>query len=402
MTRKTTSDSARRAPLRCSAPAWPAPPHSRCRPSSLRRSKSLKVGVYGGYFKDSFDKHIFPDFTKATGIASNRSPSRPARPGWCSSSRPPRPASGAGRRVDDVAGAAMLKGQTTELWAPLDLTQDPELRQPRPHFVNKYPDGARGRRRRRVLVHHAGHQHEGLPGQRPTPGRRSGIRPTRTSSACSRWSPTRSCSRSRPRPSSAAPTSLDTEDGILKALQEARRGEAERAALVSRRGAVRAGAEVGRDPDGPVLSRRHRPGGGGRPSRCARPSRRKAASTTPAPGWCRRPRQGIDEAHVFIDYMSQPTIQALLSRKVGTSPTVKREVARPDAGGVRRGLVGHPADHSALRPLPGEVRLAEPEVDRADRRREPTSVAATVSAFAGSAAVLTRERCDVRPRPRRR
>lgn len=31
-------------------------------------AESLKVGVYGGYFKDSFDKHIFPDFTKETGI----------------------------------------------------------------------------------------------------------------------------------------------------------------------------------------------------------------------------------------------------------------------------------------------------------------------------------------------
>ena len=31
--------------------------------------KSLKVGVYGGYFKKSFDEHIFPEFTKATGIA---------------------------------------------------------------------------------------------------------------------------------------------------------------------------------------------------------------------------------------------------------------------------------------------------------------------------------------------
>ena len=29
---------------------------------------TLKVGAYGGYFKDSFDKHIFPDFTKETGI----------------------------------------------------------------------------------------------------------------------------------------------------------------------------------------------------------------------------------------------------------------------------------------------------------------------------------------------
>ncbi len=39
-------------------------------PAILRaQDKSLKVGVYGGYFKDSFDKNIFPEFTKATGIA---------------------------------------------------------------------------------------------------------------------------------------------------------------------------------------------------------------------------------------------------------------------------------------------------------------------------------------------
>ncbi len=33
-----------------------------------------------------------------------------------------------------------------------------------------------------------------------------------------------------------------------------------------------------------------------------------------------------EEAHIFIDYMCQPAIQAVLSRKVGTSPTVKREL----------------------------------------------------------------------------
>ena len=38
-------------------------------PAILRaQEKSLKVGVYGGYFKKSFDQHIFPEFTKATGI----------------------------------------------------------------------------------------------------------------------------------------------------------------------------------------------------------------------------------------------------------------------------------------------------------------------------------------------
>ncbi|HDZ74847.1 MAG TPA: ABC transporter substrate-binding protein, partial [Aurantimonas coralicida] len=39
-------------------------------PSILRaQEKSLKIGVYGGYFKDSFDKNIFPAFTEKTGIA---------------------------------------------------------------------------------------------------------------------------------------------------------------------------------------------------------------------------------------------------------------------------------------------------------------------------------------------
>ncbi len=36
--------------------------------SPVYAENTLKVGVYGGYFKDSFDKHIFPDFTKDTGI----------------------------------------------------------------------------------------------------------------------------------------------------------------------------------------------------------------------------------------------------------------------------------------------------------------------------------------------
>ncbi len=38
-----------------------------------------------------------------------------------------------------------------------------------------------------------------------------------------------------------------------------------------------------------------------------------------------RASQKVEEAHIFIDYMCQPAVQATLSRKVGTSPTVKRE-----------------------------------------------------------------------------
>jgi putative spermidine/putrescine transport system substrate-binding protein len=38
-------------------------------PSILRaQTGPVRVGVYGGYFQDSFDEHIFPDFTAETGI----------------------------------------------------------------------------------------------------------------------------------------------------------------------------------------------------------------------------------------------------------------------------------------------------------------------------------------------
>jgi putative spermidine/putrescine transport system substrate-binding protein len=57
-------------------------------------------------------------------------------------------------------------------------------------------------------------------------------------------------------------------------------------------------------------------------------------STFPAEGgvldsgsWCvSKASTAIDAAHVFIDYMCRPAIQAKLSRKVGTAPTVQREL----------------------------------------------------------------------------
>lgn len=39
-----------------------------------------------------------------------------------------------------------------------------------------------------------------------------------------------------------------------------------------------------------------------------------------------RASKKAEEAHIFIDYMCQPAIQATLSRKVGTAPTVKRDL----------------------------------------------------------------------------
>ena len=35
---------------------------------ALAKERSIKVGSYGGYFEDSFKKHVYPEFTKSTGI----------------------------------------------------------------------------------------------------------------------------------------------------------------------------------------------------------------------------------------------------------------------------------------------------------------------------------------------
>src|SRR5690606_3834107 len=39
-----------------------------------------------------------------------------------------------------------------------------------------------------------------------------------------------------------------------------------------------------------------------------------------------RASEKTEEAHAFIDYVSQPEVQALMSRQIGTSPTVRRDL----------------------------------------------------------------------------
>ena len=110
-------------------------------PAILRaQDKSLKVGVYGGYFKDSFDKNIFPDFTKATGIAVE-SVAEPTGEAWLIQLEQAARAGQAPADVSMMSQLAMLKGQTTDLWTPLDLAKIPNASNLQDVFVNKYSDG---------------------------------------------------------------------------------------------------------------------------------------------------------------------------------------------------------------------------------------------------------------------
>ena len=124
----------------CSAPVLPVRPCSPCRSILRAQDKSLKVGVYGGYFKDSFDKNIFPEFTKATGIAIE-SVAEPTGEAWLVQLEQAAKAGQAPADVSMMSQVAMLKGQTTELWTPLDMAKIPNAKNLIDRFVNKYPDG---------------------------------------------------------------------------------------------------------------------------------------------------------------------------------------------------------------------------------------------------------------------
>jgi putative spermidine/putrescine transport system substrate-binding protein len=102
--------------------------------------KTLKVGAYGGYFKDSFDKHIFPDFTKETGIKVE-SVAEPTGEAWLVQLEQAAKAGVAPADVNMIAQTPMLRGQKTQLWKPLDLAKIPNHKNLLPVFVHKYPDG---------------------------------------------------------------------------------------------------------------------------------------------------------------------------------------------------------------------------------------------------------------------
>ncbi len=60
-------------------------------PSVLRaQDKSLKVGVYGGFFKDRSTRIFSRTSPRRPASPSNPLPSRPAKPGLCSSNRLPK------------------------------------------------------------------------------------------------------------------------------------------------------------------------------------------------------------------------------------------------------------------------------------------------------------------------
>lgn len=292
-------------------------------PSLLRAGeRSLKVAVYGGYFKDSFDKHIFPDFKEKTGISVEAIAS-PASEAWLIQLQQAAKAGSAPADVSMMSQTGTLRGLSTELWTPLDSKRIKHFDSILDRFVTRYPDG-------RV----AG---VGAVAWYLTLVTNTDVYPTAPDSWASIWDEDNAGKIGLQALFAGGMLEvtattflggtgiLDTEEGLLKAfdkLVEAKpnvrlwyRDEAQFQQQL-KSGEIPMG-QYYHDVTGLAAAE-------GQPVRSTFP---KEGGIQDSGNWViSRASQKADEAHVFIDYMSQPSIQALLSRKVGTAPTQPREL----------------------------------------------------------------------------
>ena len=287
------------------------------------QDKSLKVGAYGGYFKDSFDKHIFPVFTEKTGIAVE-SVAEPTGEAWLVQLQQAAQAGEAPADVSMMAQVATLKGVEAELWAPLDPAKLPNVANVKPEFLNKYSDG------RLAGV--------GAVTWYITLVSNTNVYPQAPDSWAFLWDPSNADKLGLLALVSNSflleitsktffggdTKKLDTDDGILEVMNKIAelkpnvklwyRDEAQfEQALKS--GEIPMG-QYYHDVTGLAAAEGH-------PVRSTFP---KEGGVNDAGLWVvSKASTKMDEAHAFIEFASTPEIQALLSRKVGTSPTVGRD-----------------------------------------------------------------------------
>ncbi|MEX0696901.1 MAG: ABC transporter substrate-binding protein [Dongiaceae bacterium] len=292
----------------------------RTRPA--RAAGSLKIGTYGGYFQDSFDKHIFPDFTAATGIAVE-SVSEPTGEAWLVQLETAAKAGQAPADVSMMAQVARLRGEKSELWAPLDLDKIPNHKYLQPHFVHRYPDGrADG---------------IGAVSWYITLVTNTDAYPEAPTSWAELWDPRNKDSIGLLALASnsflleitatlffGGKDVLNSQDGILKVLAKLQEAKPNVKLWYRDEGQFQQALQAGEIPMGQYYHDvTGLAAGEGFPVRSTFP---KEGGVLDSGSWAvSRASDKLEEAHVFINYMCQPSIQATLSRKVGTAPTVERK-----------------------------------------------------------------------------
>ena len=307
----------RRRALATGAALLAAPAFVRAQP------RTLKVGVYGGFFKKSFDSHIFPDFTKATGIAVE-SIAEPTGEAWLVQLEQTARAHQAPADVSMMGQVALLKGQGTRLWAPLDLARIPNHKALQERFVRRYADGTVSG--------------VGAVSWYITLVTNTRAYPKAPESWAALWDPS---NRDKLGLLSLVSSSfllevtartflggtgaLDTEAGQLKAFAKLAELKSNARLWYRDEAQFEQALKSGEVPMGQyyhdVTSLAAREG---QPVRSTFP---REGGLLDSGCWAvSRASKKSEEAHIFIDYMCRPAVQALMSRKVGTSPTVQRSL----------------------------------------------------------------------------
>lgn len=314
-------DASRRSVLKFSAAAAALGVVGLKAPAVLAQDRSLKVGTYGGYFEESFRKHIFPDFTAATGIAVESVP-EPTGEAWLVQLEQSAKAGVAPADVNMMAQVPMLRGIRGGLWQTFDLAKMPNAAKVFDEFLNKTPDGAVA----------------GVPAVAwfITLVTNTETYPQAPDSWNFLWDPANAnrlgllalASNSFLIDITAklyfgGPDILATDAGVQQVIDKIAELRPNVALWYRDEGQFQNALQSGEIPAGQYY---HDVTGlaaaDGFPVRSTFP---KEGGVADRGSWavttaCKK----VEEAQVFIDYMCQPSIQALLARKVGTAPVLPR------------------------------------------------------------------------------
>lgn len=293
-------------------------------PAILRAAgEPLKVGTYGGYFQESFDKHIYPAFTEATGIEIE-SISEPTGSAWLVQLQAAARAGQAPADVSMMTQTAASKGAKDKLWMPLDSSKLGNTSKLPEHFVRKYEDGS-------IYAIGALSWYITLVTNTET-------YPDAPTSWKDMWDPkykdTLGLLAKVDNSFLLEVTAttwfggtdiMDTDEGILKVMAKLAELKDNVRLWYRDEGQFQQALETGEIPMGQYY---HDVTGlaaaDGQPVRSTFP---KEGGILDSGSWCLiKTSKRQEEAQIFINYMSQTDIQAKLARKVGTAPTVPREL----------------------------------------------------------------------------
>lgn len=284
---------------------------------------TLKVGTYGGYFQQSFDQFIYPDFTAETGIAIE-SIAEPTGEVWLVQLQQAARAGQAPADVSMMAQVQRIKGEIAGLWAPLNVANVPNTANLPAHFVHSYADG-------RFYGTGAVSWYISLVTN-------TEVYPEAPTSWTALWDP---ANKDRLGLLALASNSflleitatcffdgtaiLATDEGVLKVMEKLAEVKPNVRLWYRDEGQFQQALETGEIPMGQYY---HDVTGlaaaNGKPVQSTFP---KEGAVLDSGSWVVSSASTlVAEAEVFINYMSRPDIQAKLSRNVGTAPTVDRKM----------------------------------------------------------------------------